>query len=180
MLSFTETTIRGVRVYTAPTDFQDLRGGYYELWNEALHGGRDRGAIPAHFVALDLSISKKGVLRGLHGDSRTSKLIMCAWGRIFLAVADWRPDSPTYKRTFTITLDKPSVQVFVPGGCVNGHYALMDCAFLYFQSQPYRGPDSQYTVGYNDPILAIPWPLEGEPILSRRDRKAAKAAEDGE
>ena len=126
------------------------------------------------FVEDKISFSKKSVLRGLHGDEETYKLISCIYGDIFLAIADMRVDNRTLKHTKTFYLsDKKPTMILVPPGCVNGHLCLSkECIFFYKWSKKYTGPEEQITVRWNDPSLNIPWPIE-DPILSERDRNAA-------
>jgi len=187
MLTVEKTTLPRVMVYHTPTHFQDHRGTYVEVWNEAQYQGRDRSALPVRMVADDVAVSRRGVLRGLHGDDRTWKLITCLHGRVFLAVACWDHESPFYLKVVTFWLKEPSTQVLVPPKHVNGHLVLSDMAvFHYMQSQPYKGMDAQYTVAWNDPRLKIEWPLDclsggNFPVVSKRDAAAAaKVAEDAQ
>lgn len=148
--------------------FSDTRGRFMTLhvvgeldpWTE----------VPLRFEEDDISISRKGVLRGLHGDDVTWKLVQCVEGSVFLAVADRRQKSPTYLKTFHLVLSSETHrQVLIPPGCVTGHQCLSDqCLFIYKQSSPYMGAGRQITVPWNDPELNIPWPLP-RPILSDRD-----------
>ena len=130
------------------------------------------------FVEDKVTISKKGVLRGLHGDTHTDKLICCMSGEIFLAVVDARTDSKTFGQTetFHLTAEHPTI-VLVPAGCLNGHLCLSErCLFFYKWSQKYNGPESQVTVRWDDPELGIPWPIT-TPILSPRDQGARSLAD---
>jgi dTDP-4-dehydrorhamnose 3,5-epimerase len=145
-------------------------------WFMATHvaGELDRFTpAPIRFVEDDLSWSRKGVLRGLHADTLTWKLVQCVWGEVFLAVADLRRQSPTHGRTHWLTLKAESGrQVLVPPGCGAGHQCLSEqCLFSYKQSRSYTGAGAQLCVRWNDPSLAIPWPIS-DPILSPRDRDA--------
>ena len=145
--------------------FNDDRG---EIWSVY----EDCDLLPS-FVEDKVTISSKNVLRGLHGDHKTSKLISCLHGEIFLAVVDARKDSKTYKKvkTFYISAQNPTM-VLVPAGCLNGHACLSEkCVFFYKWTEKYDGPETQISVRWNDPVLNIPWPLE-DPILSQRDRDA--------
>jgi len=123
------------------------------------------------FVADKMTISKYGVLRGLHADSHTAKLISCLHGTFQFVVADLRRDSPTYgnSESYILSRSKPSV-VVVPPGCANAHLCLTDeCIFYYKWSAEYNGPESQVTVAWDDPDLNINW-LNANPILSERDQ----------
>ena len=159
-------------VLITPDIFEDHRGQYVETWNVRDWDLRDEQGDPLRFVEDDLSCSAAGVLRGLHGDDRTWKLIHCVAGRIRFVVVDMRRSSPAFRRWQAFELDdRGRRQVLVPAGCANGHYAHTDCIFGYKQSALYRGQGAQFTVRWNDPSLGIPWPTE-TPLLSARDAGA--------
>jgi len=142
--------------------FQDDRGEIWTVYSEE--------HTDLKFVADKITISKFGVLRGLHGDPYTAKLITCLHGQIQLAVLDLR-NSETYGNveTFFISDSEPTV-VIVPAGCVNAHLCLSDkCIFYYKWSEQYKGPDSQVTIAWDDPKLNINWVIDN-PILSERDK----------
>ncbi len=127
------------------------------------------------FVADKLTISKKDVLRGFHGDSDTAKLISCLSGKIQLALLDLRKDSSTYGNveTHILSAKEPSL-VLVPEGVVNAHLCLSDiCIFHYKWSKKYTGPDNQVTIAWNDPEIDIEWKTKN-PILSERDKNGKK------
>jgi dTDP-4-dehydrorhamnose 3,5-epimerase len=153
--------------------FYDFRGEYLETFSAKTYKFKDRYGNDVVFVEDDISVSKRGVLRGLHGDDRTWKLIQCLWGEIFVAVADMRGDSPTYLQwdSFSVS-DKNRLQILIPAGCANGHLCLSErCIFSYKQSQYYSGSDNQFTVRWDDPKLNISWPVS-DPLLSERDSTA--------
>ena len=143
--------------------FQDYRGEIWTVYSEEY--------TDLKFVADKITISRFGVLRGLHGDPHTAKLIACLSGQIQLAVLDLRKDSETYGNveTFLISDYDPTV-VIVPAGCVNAHLCLSDkCVFYYKWSEHYKGPDEQVTIAWDDPELDIDWVIDN-PILSERDK----------
>ena len=143
--------------------FQDYRGEIWTVYSEEY--------TDLKFVADKITISRFGVLRGLHGDPHTAKLIACLSGQIQLAVLDLRKDSETYGNveTFLISDYDPTV-VIVPAGCVNAHLCLSDkCVFYYKWSEQYKGPDEQVTIAWDDPELNIDWVIDN-PILSERDK----------
>ena len=143
--------------------FRDNRGDIWTLY--------DQDDWSLEFVEDKISISKKNVLRGLHGDSLVCKLIGCLNGSLFLAVADARKSSSTYGNVQTFVLDeKIPKSILVPAGCLNGHLSLSkQCVFWYKWSSHYDGPENQTTVKWNDEDLNIDWPCK-EPILSERDK----------
>ena len=143
--------------------FQDYRGEIWTVYSEEY--------TDLKFVADKITISRFGVLRGLHGDPHTAKLIACLSGQFQLAILDLRKDSETYGNveTFLISDYDPTV-VIVPAGCVNAHLCLSDkCVFYYKWSEHYKGPDEQVTVAWDDPELNIDWVIDN-PILSERDK----------
>ena len=146
--------------------FQDYRGEIWTVYSEEY--------TDLKFVADKITISRFGVLRGLHGDPHTAKLIACLSGQIQLAILDLRKDSETYGNveTFLISDYDPTV-VIVPAGCVNAHLCLSDkCVFYYKWSEQYKGPDEQVTIAWDDPELDIDWVIDN-PILSERDKNGA-------
>ena len=156
-----------------PVSFYDFRGEYLETFSAKTYKFKDRQGNDVVFVEDDISVSKRGVLRGLHGDDKTWKLIQCLWGEIFVAVADMRTDSPTYLQwdSFSVS-DKNRLQLLIPAGCANGHLCLSEkCIFSYKQSQYYSGSENQFTVRWDDPKLNISWPVS-DPLLSERDSTA--------
>lgn len=159
--------ISGLIVFK-PDIFYDVRGEYVNTFNT-----EDYAFLNEEFLEDDFSISRRGVLRGLHGDSKTKKLIQCIHGSILLAVADLRGQSPTYLETRLYAInDKNRNQILVPEGCVNGHLVLSDtCVFSYKQTKLYTGAQNQISVRYDDPWLNIPWRIES-PLLSERDDQA--------
>lgn len=162
-----DTEISGL-IVISPEVFYDVRGEYVNTYNT-----RDYAFLGEQFVEDDFSISTKHVLRGLHGDSKTKKLIQCLYGDILLAVADLRKESPSYLQTRLYALnDKNRKQVLVPEGCINGHLVLSDiCVFSYKQTELYSGASNQISVRYDDPWLNIAWQVES-PLLSVRDSNA--------
>ena len=167
-MKYTEDTeITGLYIIE-PDVFYDVRGQYINAYNTV-----DYDFLGIDFVEDDFSISTKHVLRGLHGDSKTTKLISCLQGDILLAVADLRDGSPSYLQTRLYALnDKNRKQVVVPAGCINGHLVLSDtCIFSYKQNQLYSGAENQISVRYDDPWLDFKWQVTN-PLLSVRDSSA--------
>lgn len=142
--------------------FSDSRGEIWTLFSA--------NEILPNFVEEKLSISNFSVLRGLHGDSNTGKLITCIHGEIQLAVADLRRNSTTYGNSIMFRLsEKEPKSIFVPAGCVNGHLCLSEkCLFYYKWTHKYDGSDSQVTVKYNDLKFKFDWKIK-DVILSERD-----------
>jgi dTDP-4-dehydrorhamnose 3,5-epimerase len=164
--------LKGLSIIT-PDIHCDFRGEYVETFNRQRYDFRDDDGRPIEFVEDDISVSRYSVLRGLHGDDKTWKLIQCLYGEFYYVVVDMRSQSPTYLNWESYVLnDRQRKQVLVPAGCANGHLCLSDkCIFSYKQSQYYTGVQTQFTVRWDDPKLNIYWPLR-TPIVSERDRGA--------
>ena len=151
-----------------PRIFADERGYFEEIYSLDRYR---RCGIEETFVQDNLSLSRRNVLRGLHGDPRLAKLVFVVRGSIYDAIVDFRPESPTYLRWFGVTLAAAEAhQLYVPSGFLHGFLALEDETIVgYKQSAPYRR-ESEIAVAWDDPDLAIEWPLAGgRPILSTRD-----------
>ena len=156
-----------VKMYL-PSTFEDYRGEYTEIWNKKLY------EAPCEFVQDDISISEPNVLRGIHGDKKTWKLISCLRGKFYFIVIDLRENVDTYGKWEAFLLsDRNKKQILVPPGFGNGHYnvsIIEECIFHYKQSTYYGDPEAeQFTVKWNDPRFDIWWPCEN-PILSERDK----------
>ncbi|MEM8960885.1 MAG: dTDP-4-dehydrorhamnose 3,5-epimerase [Acidobacteriota bacterium] len=172
MVTFRESAIIPDLKIFEPSIFRDHRGEYVETFNRDDYRFTRPDGTTIEFVEDDISRSHTGVLRGLHGDDRTWKLVQCLHGAIHFVVVDMRIDSPAYRRWQAFHLDDQNRhQVLVPAGCGNGHYAIRTCLFSYKQSERYSGAANQFTVRWNDPSLAIEWPVD-DPTLSERDRSA--------
>ena len=164
------TTLDGVLIATPPTIFTDHRGTYVETYNQSLYAA---AGIDQNFIQDDISVSRRHVLRGLHGDDKTWKLVSCIEGALLLAVVNFHVGSDQYLRweTFELT-EENRLQVLIPAGFANGHLILSDRAiFSYKQTELYNG-ERQFTIRWDEPALGIDWPIT-DPILSERDRKAA-------
>ncbi|MBV8197992.1 MAG: dTDP-4-dehydrorhamnose 3,5-epimerase [Candidatus Eremiobacteraeota bacterium] len=150
-----------------PKAFADERGFFKETYS--LRRYRECG-ITDEFVQDNLSLSRRNVLRGLHGDARLAKLVEVIRGSAFDVVVDIRPESATYLRWHASTLSaRGGEQIYIPRGFLHGFLALEDDTMVvYKQTAPYD-PAAEFSIAWNDPDLAIGWPLQGTPILSGRD-----------
>lgn len=148
-----------------PDSFEDFRGELYTLFKQEEH--------ELVFNHDKVSVSRQNVLRGLHGDSKSWKLITCLRGVIYLVVVDNRPESPNYLKWDSVVLSETNrKQVLVPPMFANGHLILSNTGvFFYKWSYPGEYPDvkDQFTLKWNDPKINIHWPIDN-PILSRRDK----------
>ncbi len=151
-----------------PSVFTDERGSFRELFSFDRY--RECG-IDDSFMQDNSSLSRRNVLRGLHGDPRMAKLVSVLRGSAFDVIVDARTQSATYGRWYGSELTAVNArQIYVPRGFLHGFFALEDeTIFWYKQSAPY---DAAREVGaaWNDPDLGIEWPLgTAGPILSSRD-----------
>jgi len=147
--------------------FRDNRGEIYSSYDKSLLSLLPEGM---RFIHDKFVISKQNVLRGMHGDSKTWKLISCVYGQVFQAVVDIRLGSNTFKKSATFQLT-PGKQILIPPEFLNGYYVISDIA-VYHYKLAYKGDyvdaNEQITMRWNDPSLNIKWP-QIEPILQKRD-----------
>lgn len=156
----------GVLVITPPTVFRDFRGTYVELYNERLY--KDKG-IPVDFIQDDISVSSRHVLRGIHGDNETWKLISCLEGEFYLVVVNNDKDSAQFGQWESFVLSEDSrLQILVPPKFGNGHLVLSEQAIFHYKQSTYYDRSKQFTLLWNDPKLHISWPVKN-PHLSERD-----------
>ncbi len=170
-----KTKLDGVLLVTPPTIFEDFRGCYVETYNEQLY---NEAGIKVKFVQDDISVSSRHVLRGLHGDSETWKLISCLSGKFVLAVVNYDKNSPQFLQWETFTLsDQNRLQVLIPPQFANGHLVLSETAIFHYKQSSYYNRASQFTLAWNDPKLGIWWPVK-HPIVSQRDESAQMLGDD--
>ena len=160
-----------VRLLT-PSMSEDHRGN---IWSSFISKDIDE-LLPGslRFTHDKFSESKENVLRGIHGDSKSWKLVTCVYGKIFQVVVDMRPSSSTFLKwnTYSIQANKPS-SILVPPGYGNAYFAHTSKVVYHYKLAyvgQYFDVDEQFTVDWDDPRLQIPWPTT-DPILSARDRR---------
>ena len=156
-----------------PDIHYDYRGEYIETWNIDNYSIFDHlvnDNKPIIFKQDDISTSVKHTLRGLHGDSKTWKLVQCLYGSLLQVVVDFREDSDTYLEYDMFPLnDKNRNQILIPPGYINGHLVMSEkTIFHYKQSTYYEGMGKQFTLKWDDPKININWPIQ-DPVLSKRD-----------
>jgi len=162
----TTSKLDGVLLIEPPTNFEDFRGEYVELYNERLY--REAG-IAADFVQDDISVSSRHVLRGIHGDHQTTKLVSCLHGKFYLVVVNNISGHRQFGQWDAFTLsEKNRLQVLIPAGFGNGHVVLSETAIFHYKQNAYYDRASQFTLMWNDPRLSIWWPIK-TPIMSQRD-----------
>ncbi len=156
----------GVLLIKPPTVFEDFRGAYVETYNREIYRA---AGIDIDFVQDDISVSSRHVLRGLHGDDSTWKLVSCLQGSFYLVVVNWDKRSSQYGRWEAFTLsDRNHLQVLIPPQFGNGHVVLSEQAIFHYKQSTYYDRKRQFTLKWNDARLGLWWPVR-DPILSRRD-----------
>lgn len=165
ILKVEKTNLEGV-LKIFPSVFEDHRGMYVETFNKEDY---IRNNIKIDFVRDDVSTSGKNVLRGIHYDYKTWKLIHCMHGRIYFVVADMRKDSKQFLQwqSFILTSENRH-QVLVPPGFGNGHLVLSEYCIFHYKMSEYYDPENELSVKWDDPKLNIFWPVK-DPILSKKD-----------
>lgn len=159
-----------------PTPFIDERGFFCRTFDAAVM--REAGIDPDSFVQDSVSRSARGVLRGLHlrAGQGEAKIVRCSYGAVFDVIVDLRPESPTCGNWQSFELrDGEQVSLYIPAGCAHGFQALTQPADVSYRIDREHDPAEDVTIAYNDPGLAIPWPLPVTAI-SERDRSAAPLA----
>jgi dTDP-4-dehydrorhamnose 3,5-epimerase len=160
-----QTKLPGV-LLIKPAVFEDFRGEYVETYNEDLYR---KNGVDVKFIQDDISISTRNVLRGIHGDAETWKLISCLYGKFYFVIVNCNTESRDFGKWQSFTLsDKNRWQVLVPPKHGNGHLVMSDMTIFHYKQTTYYNPKGQFTYTWNDPRLKIWWPTK-TPILSQRD-----------
>ena len=167
--------IDGVLLFR-PTPHVDERGFFARTFDREVV--RSAGIDPAAFAQDSLSRSRRGVVRGMHvrKGAGEAKLVRCSYGAIFDVIVDLRPASPTYRNWESFELrDDEQVSLYVPAGCAHGFQALTDPADVSYRIDRPHDPSEDVSIAFDDPDLAIPWPL---PVttMSKRDQAAPSLA----
>jgi dTDP-4-dehydrorhamnose 3,5-epimerase len=158
-----------------PKVFGDERGFFFESYNRRALAGV---GLDAEFVQDNHSRSARGVLRGLHYqiEQAQGKLVRVAAGRVFDVAVDLRRSSPRLGQWFGVELSADNKrQLWVPAGFGHGFLVLSDHAELLYKATDYYSPQHERALLWNDPHVAVQWPLgelEGSPILSGKDAAA--------
>lgn len=149
--------------------FKDSRGEFYELYNEKFM--LKNFELKEKFKQDNISISNKGVIRGLHYQSKKpqGKLISVLSGSIYDVIVDIRPYSNDFLKKFIYRLDSiKSESLWVPPGFAHGFQALSRNTIVHYKCNNYYSPETEYTILWSDPDLNIKWPLKPTKI-SKKD-----------
>jgi dTDP-4-dehydrorhamnose 3,5-epimerase len=168
--AFTEQEIPGV-VLIEPKIFGDDRGHFFESFSRV---GFGPAGLPIHFVQENQSLSHRGVLRGLHfqrAPKAQAKLVRVIAGEIYDVAVDIRPDSPTRGQWVSAVLSSENhLQLFIPAGFAHGFCVLSETAEVTYMVTDDYSPQHEDGLMWNDPDLAISWPVEN-PIVAPRDQQ---------
>ena len=171
----TKTDILGV-LLIEPDVFRDPRGLFLETYHARRYA---EAGIPGPFVQDNYSQSMRGTLRGLHYQEphAQGKLVMVTEGAVYDVVVDIRKGSPSFGRWYGVELSaEDRRQVYVPPGCAHGFCVTSDRASFLYKCTDYYAPGDERGIIWNDPALAIPWPVAA-PILSAKDHLYKSLAE---
>ncbi|HSX88912.1 MAG TPA: dTDP-4-dehydrorhamnose 3,5-epimerase [Pseudomonas sp.] len=154
-----------------PKVFGDARGFFYESFNARAF--EQATGLACEFVQDNHSRSQRGVLRGLHYQVQQAqgKLVRVTAGEVFDVVVDLRSSSPSFGRWLGVHLSAENKrQVWVPEGFAHGFLVLSEVAEFLYKTTDYYAPEHERCIRWDDPTLAIDWPLDGPPQLSAKDQ----------
>jgi dTDP-4-dehydrorhamnose 3,5-epimerase len=177
-MNVVETSLPGVLILE-PRVFGDDRGFFFESYNKKAY---QKAGITTEFVQDNHSRSVRNVLRGLHYQIKQpqGKLIRVIQGEVFDVAVDIRKSSPHFGKWVGFNLSAENKRVaWIPPGFAHGFLVLSEVAEFLYKATDYWAPEHERCIAWNDPELAINWPLQGEPILSAKDKlgQALKNAE---
>ena len=154
-----------------PTVFGDDRGFFYESFNKKRFA--ELTGVTREFIQDNHSKSAKGVLRGLHYQIQhpQGKLVRVTAGEVFDVVVDVRKSSATFGKWVGVVLSAANKrQLWVPEGFAHGFMVTSDSAEFLYKTTDYWAPEFERCILWNDPAIGINWPLDGEPLLSDKDK----------
>ncbi len=161
-----------------PTVFGDARGFFFESFNQRRFN--ELTGLDTAFVQDNHSRSARGVLRGLHYQLNRpqGKLVRVVAGEVFDVCVDLRRSSPTFGKSVCVTLSEQNKrQLWIPPGFAHGFVVTSESADFVYKTTDYYAPEHERSLLWNDPALAIAWPLHGEPQLSAKDRAGVPLAQ---
>jgi dTDP-4-dehydrorhamnose 3,5-epimerase len=160
-----------------PRLFPDERGFFLEAWNARIF--RNEIKLDMQFVQDNHSQSTRNVLRGLHYQIKQpqGKLVRVARGRVFDVAVDLRKSKPTFGHWVGHELSENNHrELWIPQGFAHGFLVLSESADVLYKTTDYYDPANERCLIWNDPAVAIAWPLNGEPVLSPKDRSGLRLA----
>lgn len=157
-----------------PKVFGDDRGFFFESFNRCTF--HEATGLNVDFVQDNHSKSARNVLRGLHYQlaQPQGKLVRVTQGEVFDVAVDIRKGSPTYGQWVGEILSAENKkQLWIPAGLAHGFVVLSETAEFLYKTTDYYAPQHERCIAWNDPDLAIAWPIEGQPLLSAKDAAGA-------
>jgi dTDP-4-dehydrorhamnose 3,5-epimerase len=167
-MNLIQTSVQGVCIIE-PRVFGDERGFFMESWNRRSFAAL---GLDLDFVQDNHSRSQQGVLRGLHYQIKQpqGKLVRVVSGEVFDVAVDLRKSSPTFGHWTGVLLSAENKRMFwVPPGCAHGFLTLSASADFLYKATDYYAPEHERSLLWNDPDLAIDWPLATPPLLAAKD-----------
>ena len=164
-----QTTIQGVLILE-PKVFSDDRGFFFESFNQKQF--KALAGVDKEFVQDNHSLSRRGVLRGLHYQIKQpqGKLVRVVSGEVFDVAVDLRKSSPTFGQWAGVVLSAENKRQFwVPEGFAHGFVVLSDAAEFLYKTTDYYAPEYERCIRWNDAELAIDWQYANEPLVSGKD-----------
>jgi dTDP-4-dehydrorhamnose 3,5-epimerase len=158
-------------VVLEPKVFSDERGFFFESYNQKTLAAL---GIDVTFVQDNHSLSRRGALRGIHYQVRNqqAKLIRVVSGEVFDVAVDLRRSSPTFGRWFSLILSASNkLQLYIPVGFGHGFLTLSETAEMLYKASDFYAPEHERCIRWDDPDLAIDWPVAGERIVSEKDAR---------
>ena len=170
-MKVTATALAGVLIIE-PRVFGDERGFFFESFNQKAF--RQATGVDVNFVQDNHSRSARGVLRGLHYqiEQPQGKLVRVVRGAVFDVAVDLRKSSPTFGQWFGLELTEENKrQLWIPAGFAHGFMTLSESADFLYKTSDYYAPQFERCISWDDPDLAIDWPLnDSQPLISVKDR----------
>lgn len=166
-----DTEIPDVKIIE-PQVFGDERGFFMETWNQKRFEEQVTGR-PTLFVQDNHSKSKKGILRGLHYQTKNiqGKLVRVVSGEVFDVAVDIRKDSPTFGKWVGVYLSAENKrQLWIPEGFAHGFYVTSNEAEFVYKCTDYYNPQTEVSIKWDDDSVQIKWPLVDSPVLSEKDK----------
>ncbi|WP_288344410.1 dTDP-4-dehydrorhamnose 3,5-epimerase [uncultured Duodenibacillus sp.] len=170
-MEVTKTRVDGV-LLIKPKVFGDERGYFVETYQKERYS---EIGITHPFVQDNHSMSRRGILRGLHYQTKhpQGKLVMVSLGAVFDVAVDIRPDSPTFGKWFGAILSQENQhQLWIPPGLAHGFLVLSDIAHFHYKCTDFYDPKNETSILWNDPELNIEWPFAEDVVLSQKDMNA--------
>jgi len=161
-----------------PKVFGDSRGFFFESFNQRQF--EQLTGLAPNFVQDNHSRSARGVLRGLHYQIQQpqGKLVRVIAGEVFDVCVDMRRSSPTFGQSVCVSLSAENHrQLWIPPGFAHGFLVTSESADFTYKTTDYYAPEHERAVLWNDPALGIAWPLQGEPLLSAKDKAGIPLAQ---